>query len=234
MGKSSTMTTWRGILKLAIWPRQKSMSSRSRPPEPWLESHEGHRDLGQPRVGQADHGGQIDGGMAHREGLDLHGVDVLPADLEHVLVAPHEAQVAVGPDDPHVARVHPARFVDGPRRLLRIAEVPAHGEVTSHQDFAGRFRRLVMSGVGIDHADLVAGRRIAGGLHALLLGGVEEAHGDAPTPPRSCRSRRAGARRSDGPRRAIGTELDMPVAQDAGADARHVARASGPGPPAIP
>ena len=43
-----------------------------------LELHEGHRHLGEPSIGHPDHGGHPDGGMAHEEPLDFHGIDVLP------------------------------------------------------------------------------------------------------------------------------------------------------------
>src|SRR5262245_63543238 len=68
-----------------------------------LALHECDADLAEPRVGKAHHRRQVDRGVAHQEGLHLHRVDVLAADLQHVLVAPNEAEVSVGQDACHVA-----------------------------------------------------------------------------------------------------------------------------------
>src|SRR4030095_9230361 len=108
-------------------------------------------------------------------GLDLHWIDVFAADLEHVLVTAHEAEVAVGAEEAHVAGVHPACGIDGGGGGLGLVVVAAHERVAAHEDLARRFSGLITSGLGIDHADLVARGWIAGGLAGLLLGGVEAA-----------------------------------------------------------
>src|SRR5262245_64873474 len=53
-------------------------------------------------------------------------VDVLAADLQHVLVAAHEAEVAVLAQHAHVTRVQPAVAVERPRRLGGLAVVALH------------------------------------------------------------------------------------------------------------
>src|SRR5262245_61133884 len=110
---------------------------------PDLELHEGDRDLGEPRVGQSDDRGHLDRGMAHEEGLDFHRIDVLPTDLQHVLVAADEVQVAVGPHHAHVARVEPPLRVEGPRRLFRLVVVARRDHVALHEDLPRHGRRLV-------------------------------------------------------------------------------------------
>ena len=55
--------------------------------------------------------------------LDLGGVRVEPADDEHVLDAPDDAQVAVGVERAEVARVQPAVGVDRGRGRLGVVEV---------------------------------------------------------------------------------------------------------------
>ena len=140
-----------------------------------LALHEGDADFRQARVGVAHDRDQVDSGEAHQERLDLHGVDVLAADLEHVLVTAHEAQVAVTSHDAHVARVQPALAVERVRGLGGLSVVALHGHVAPHEDLAGHSRRLIQPARGIDDSDLVARRREAGRLGALLLGRVERA-----------------------------------------------------------
>src|SRR5262245_59208953 len=82
-----------------------------------LAPDEGHAHLGQARVREAHDRGQVDAGEPHQEGFNLHRVDVLAADLEHVLVAPHEAQMPVAPHDAHVARVQPPVAIERLRGL---------------------------------------------------------------------------------------------------------------------
>src|SRR5262245_2131559 len=86
-------------------------------------------------------------------------VDVLAADLEHVLVAAHEAEVAVLAQHAHVTRVQPAVAVERLRRLGGLAVVALHRHVAPDEDLAGHARRLIGARQGIDHADLVPRRR---------------------------------------------------------------------------
>src|SRR5262249_20809400 len=60
-----------------------------------LAANERHADLAESRVRVADDRRETDARVTHQERLDLHGVDVLAADLQHVLVAAHEAQMSV-------------------------------------------------------------------------------------------------------------------------------------------
>src|SRR5262245_8560838 len=108
-----------------------------------LAPHEGHAHFRQARVGEAHHSGQVDAAEAHQERLDLHRVDVLAADLEHVLVATHEAEVAILAHHAHVTRVQPAVAVERLRRLGGLAVVALHRHVAPHEDLAGHARRLI-------------------------------------------------------------------------------------------
>src|SRR5262249_38416893 len=106
-------------------------------------------------------------------------VDVLAADLQHVLVAAHETEVTVGAQEAHVAGVHPAVLVDGGGGGLGLVVVAAHEGVAADEDLAGSVRGLIVAGGGIDHADFVAGGGIAGGFARLLFRRVEAADGGA-------------------------------------------------------
>src|SRR4030095_11322237 len=142
-----------------------------------LDLHEGHRHLGEPGIGHAHDSGHLDGGMAHEETLHLHGVDVLPADLQHVLVAAEEPQVAIGAHDPHVASVKPAVLVEGPSRILGPLVVALRHHVAPSEDLPRYECRLVQPCRGIDDTHLAAGEGIAVGLYALLFGRVEIGQG---------------------------------------------------------
>src|SRR4029450_7016985 len=121
-----------------------------------LALHEGDTDFRQARVGVAHHRGQVDTGQAHQERLDLHGVDVLAPDLEHVLVATHEAEVPVAPHEAPVAGMQPALAVERLRGLGGLAVVALHRHVAPHEDLAGSVRRLIQPRLGIDDSDLVS------------------------------------------------------------------------------
>ncbi len=99
MGSSSTKSTWRGILKLAMRPRQARDELLGGDRGVGFSDDEGHRHLGEARVGIADDGDLEQRRMAEEVALDLHRVDVLAAHLEHVLVAADEAHVAVGTEE---------------------------------------------------------------------------------------------------------------------------------------
>ena len=65
---------------------------------------------------------------------DLHRIDVLPADLQHVLVTADESQVAVGPHHAHVPGVKPAAAVDGTRGILGLLVVARRHHVAAGED----------------------------------------------------------------------------------------------------
>ena len=70
---------------------------------------EGHADLAEALVGDADHRGLLDGGMAQQRVLDLGRVGVEAADDEHVLDPSDDAQATGVVDRPEVAGAQPAR-----------------------------------------------------------------------------------------------------------------------------
>src|SRR3546814_3263070 len=67
----------------------------------------------------------------------LHGIDVLSADLEHVLVPAEEPHVAVRTHQAHVAGVKPAVGVDGPCPLLGPLVVARRDDVPADEDQIG-------------------------------------------------------------------------------------------------
>ena len=117
--------------------------------------------------------------MVEQQALDLHRIDILAADLEHVLVAPEEAHVAVLAPDGHVARAEPAVLriaLGGLGGLLVVAE---HQAEAAHLQLALGAGRAGGARPGIDDAHLVAGRGIAGGLNAVLQIVIDGADRDA-------------------------------------------------------
>src|SRR5262245_224209 len=141
----------------------------------WLHAEERDGHFAEARVGKAHHRHGSDGWMACKVGLDFQRVDIFPADLEHIFVAPHEAQVPIGSHEAHVAGVKPALRVDRLGGFLGLAIVGLHDHVAPHEDFPGRSWRLFVACGGLDNLDLIAGRGIARSLRALLLAGIERA-----------------------------------------------------------
>src|SRR5260370_22916833 len=62
------------------------------------------------RMGQADHGGVLHGGMSEQRFLDLYRSDILAAGLDHVLLAGAAQHVAVLVHQRQIARVMPTAF----------------------------------------------------------------------------------------------------------------------------
>jgi hypothetical protein len=154
-------------------------------PRPSL--NEGHAHLGKLGIGIADHRRLLNIGMLQQIALDLNGIDVLPPNLQHVLVATHEAQVSVGTQNGHVARVEPAVGVESPRRLRRLPvvllhRVPGlHEQLARHGRGAGHSRAaawLLLACFRVDDAQGKAFAWIARGIARLLVGGVRERHAD--------------------------------------------------------
>src|SRR5262245_63082460 len=110
--------------------------------------------------------------MACKVGLNFQRVDIFSADLEHVLIAPHEAQMPVGSDEPHVAGVEPAVGVDCFGRFLGPAIIGLHDHVAAHEDLAWGSWRLLAACRRLDNLDFIAGGWIARSLSALLLAGI--------------------------------------------------------------
>ena len=142
-GNSSRNSTKRGTLKFAISPRAHSMISRRLDRRTGLEHDERLRDFAEAFVGNADHGDLRDARMAQHQVLDLGGIRVEPADDEHVLDAPDDAQVAVGVDRAEVAGVQPTVGVDRGRGRFRVVEISARHRLAAHDDLAGLARRGV-------------------------------------------------------------------------------------------
>src|SRR5215467_957258 len=140
-----------------------------------FDAEEGDGDFAETRVRKAYHRGGSNGWMARKVGLDFQRVDIFSTDLEHVLIAPHEAQVPVGSDEAHVAGVEPAVGVDRFGGFLGLAIIGLHDHVAAHENLAGGSWRLLVACRRLDNLDFIAGRGITRSLSALLLAGIKRA-----------------------------------------------------------
>src|SRR5581483_2961884 len=75
--------------------------------EAWLEDDDGFDHFGADRVGDADDGGEGDGGVAGEAGFDLAGADAVAAAGDQVAVAADEAEVALLVGDAEIATDQP-------------------------------------------------------------------------------------------------------------------------------
>ena len=75
-----------------------------------LELNNGGANFAQTCIRQADNGNVLDGGVAVQEVLDLHGVNVLAAGNDDVLLAVNQPNEAVFVHARHIARKQPAVF----------------------------------------------------------------------------------------------------------------------------
>ena len=108
------MSRWRGILKLAILPRQKCGEVSVGYGLARLYYYAGAGDFAERRgIGYADDLRFADGGMLQQKRFDFGGIDVLSAYLDLVFVAAQEADAAVVADGADVSGMEPAGGVDG-------------------------------------------------------------------------------------------------------------------------
>ena len=163
LGSSSTNSTYLGTLKAA---------SRLAQPEPQLlgvevrarrRDDDGHAHLAPSRVGHADHGGLHDLRELQQRGLDLGGVDVLPAGDDHVLVAVTDEEEALVVDRTGVAGAVPAvgQHLGGAFRLVPVA---GHHVRPLHDDLA-YLVRIGLAAVGAHHPHVGEEDRLAGRPH---------------------------------------------------------------------
>src|SRR5206468_8411401 len=129
--------------------------------------HERHRHLLEAVVLLAHHRRGTHPRDAAKQFLDLGRRDVLPADLQHVLVACEVSQVAVLPEDSRVARAEPALCVHRSRGSLGVLVISDQARIATHLDLADLARRQHFSGFHIDDADVHARFRPAAALAAL-------------------------------------------------------------------
>ncbi len=127
-----------------------------RPSRPGASDDERHADLAEPLVGDADHRGLLDVGMAQQRVLDLGRVGVEAADDEHVLRPADDAQAPGVVDHAEVAGAQPAVGRQRLRGRLGIVEVVRHDAAAAQQDLAGLARRHVAA-LAVDDAQLEAG-----------------------------------------------------------------------------
>ena len=97
-GSASAKRIWSGLANLPI---SFSMCAESLAFSlgvgllPLLERDEGDERAALEIVGLADRGGLGDGRVAHERALDLGGADAVAGDVEHVVDAPDDPEVAV-------------------------------------------------------------------------------------------------------------------------------------------
>ena len=103
----------------------------------------------------------------------FHGVHIFPPDLEHVLVTPQEADVAILPGLGHVAGVEPPFGIVAVGGFLRLAVIALHQVVTLYHQFAGHLVRLFLPCFRVDHPAFVPLDGIARGFATLLFGGIQ-------------------------------------------------------------
>ena len=81
--------------------------------------------------------------------FDLARVDVLAAPDHHVLDAPDHVAVAVFVHGAQVARMHPARRINGFSRPFLVIPIAQHDVIATGQDLAG-FARCDDAAVCVD------------------------------------------------------------------------------------
>src|SRR5206468_8945644 len=98
-----------------------------------------------------------------QELLDLPRVDVLSTTDDHVFQPSDDVDVAVVAHDGEIARVHPARRVDGRRGRVRIAPVPEHDGIASRAELTRLPARHDDTGVVVDDLALDVGMNTSDG-----------------------------------------------------------------------
>ena len=117
---------------------------------------ERHADLAQAFVGDADHRGLLDVGVAEEGVLDLGRVGVEAADDEHVLDPPDDPEASAVIDDTEVAGPQPPVGGERVGGRLRIVEIARHHRGAPQHDLAGLAGGDVVALV-VDDAELEAG-----------------------------------------------------------------------------
>ena len=119
-------------------------------------NHESMAHFVEDRVSDPDHRCDAHRRMILQTDLDLPGVGVVAAGLEHFGHPADDSEAAVRAHDHQVAGVEPALGVDGLGGRLGTVPVAGHNPVAPHLDLA-RFARLSHAVVGGHYPELVAG-----------------------------------------------------------------------------
>ena len=117
--------------------------------------------------------------MFQEQRLGLHRIDVLAADLQHVLVAAEEAERTAGQPHRRIAGAEPAILGEGGRGLGRLPVVFLHHRPATDLQLARHARSQHVAAGVIDDTQLVAEPRPAGRLAAMHVVIVERRQGDA-------------------------------------------------------
>ena len=135
--------------------------------EAFLEFHDGHGDFAEARFRHADDGHVLDGVVGAHEVLDLHGVDVLAAGDDHVLLAVHEVDETVFVHTGHVAGVEPS-VADAVVRGFLVLVVAEHDAGAAHDEFA-HFLAFHVVAVFVHDAGLPQVAGLADGAHLVQV-----------------------------------------------------------------
>ena len=175
-GRAGTISTPESRCVLPTWPLSQSRISSALCAAAGFQHDECHGRLSPPIRGDAHHGGFGDGLVAGEDGFQIARVDVEPAGDDHVLLAIHQDEKAVGiepadvaaADETLAARVVPFRL-GGPLGAL-VVSVHDPGRVPD--DLADLARRHFLAGL-VDEANVVVRRRLADGvkLVGMEMGG---------------------------------------------------------------
>ena len=134
------------------------------------QHHEGHRRLAPFLRRHADHGGFEHVGVLGQHRFDVAGIDVEAAGDDHVLLAVHQREKAVGVEPADVAGAHPAVALgivpEGLGGLLRLVEIALHHHRRAADDLADLALRHELA-VLVDQPDLVLRHRLADGVQLV-------------------------------------------------------------------
>src|SRR5579871_731441 len=115
--------------------------------------------------GHADYRCLLDRRMAHQDGFDLGGRDILAAADDHVVLAPGKENVTFLVDPSEVARRAPSF---GQPRIVLAPRVALHDARSANEDFADLSVREQLA-VVVAHRDLDVGQRPADRIEPLEL-----------------------------------------------------------------
>src|SRR5690242_3243022 len=121
-----------------------------------MQANPGAKLLAELSIGHAKDLNVDDLGMLVEEFLDLARIDVLPTANHHVLYAPDDVAITVLVQGCEIARMHPARGVDGLAAARLVGPVATHHGISPGQQLAGHARRHDAA-FGIDDLDLEMG-----------------------------------------------------------------------------
>ena len=132
-------------------------------------SHECDHPLSPLLVGYAHHRDVAHAGVSEENLFDFPGIDILSTPNDHVLDAANNLDVAPRIHRSEVARMQPARFIDGRFGRFGVVVIAVHHPVSPGADLALDLRIHHLPACGIDDLYRSLGKRAPDGL-GLVLG----------------------------------------------------------------